>query len=81
MDEMVEARAEEMTNQEPEAPAEDADEPEEVVEETVVEETVAEETIEEPQEETPEESVEEEVAETSEEPATWNADVDPWADN
>ena len=76
MDEMVEARAEEMTNQEPEAPVEDAAEPEEVVEEASTEEPV-----EEPQEETPEEVVEEEVAETPEEPATWNADVDPWADN
>jgi hypothetical protein len=77
MDEMVEARAEEMTSQE-------AEEPEEVVEEVaeeVAEEAPAEEPVEEIQEETPEESTEEEAAETSEEPATWNADVDPWADN
>ena len=34
-----------------------------------------------PEESVEEEAAEEEAAETPEEPATWNADVDPWADN
>ena len=83
MDEMVEARAAEMT----------VDEAEALIEEGVVEEAPSEEEVaEEPAEEVVEEPAEEEssgdseeVAEEAEAPAeaeaTWNSDVDPWADN
>ena len=88
MDEMVEARAAEMTVEEAEALIEEesADEPEvaeEVAEDVVVEEAPAEETETVAEEETHDEeaetSAEDEVETSSAE--TWNSDVDPWADN
>ena len=82
MDEMVEARAAEMTVEEAESLIEEEsaeetpedDAPAEVSEE-VVEEAV--------EEDAPEEEVEAVAEEETEAPAdeTWNSDVDPWADN
>ena len=94
MDEMVEARAAEMTVEEAEAvieegtgedseAAEEAPAEEAPAEEAPVEEAPAEETEAPAEEETPEEEAEtpaEEEAETSS-TETWNSDVDPWADN
>lgn len=79
MDEMVEARAAEMTVEEAEAVIEEGtgEEPE------AVEEAPAEETEAPAEEETSTEEVEapaEEEAEASS-AETWNSDVDPWADN
>ena len=84
MDEMVEARAAEMTVEEAEAVIEEGtgEEPE-AVEEAPVEEAPAEETEAPAEEETSTEEVEapaEEEAEASS-AETWNSDVDPWADN
>ena len=82
MDEMVEARAAEMTVEEAEALIEEG-----VVEEAPSEEEAVEEPAEEEASEDSEEVAEEaeEPAEEAEEPAeaeaTWNTDVDPWADN
>ena len=82
MDEMVEARAAEMTVEEAEAVIEEG-----VVEEASSQEEAVEEPVEEEASEDSEEVAEEaeEPAEEAEEPAeaeaTWNTDVDPWADN
>ena len=81
MDEMVEARAAEMTVEEAEALIEEESAEESPVveeapaEEAAVEEAAAEETEAVAEEETPEEEAEAPSAET------WNSDVDPWADN
>ena len=94
MDEMVEARAAEMTVEEAEAvieegtgeeseAVEEAPVEEAPVEEAPVEEAPAEETEAPAEEETPTEEAEapaEEEAEASS-AETWNSDVDPWADN
>ena len=85
MDEMVEARAAEMTVEEAESLIEEeAATDSEAAEEPMPEETQSEETEENeavPEEVSPEsESKEEEQAEASEED-TWNSDVDPWSDN
>lgn len=89
MDEMVEARAAEMTVEEAEAVIEEGTgEGSEAVEEAPAEEAPAEEAPAEEteppaEEETPAEEAEaptEEEAETSSS-ETWNSDVDPWADN
>ena len=88
MDEMVEARAAEMTVEEAEAVIEEGtgEESEAVeeapVEEAPVEEAPVEETEAPAEEEAPAEAevpAEEEVEASSAE--TWNSDVDPWADN
>ena len=88
MDEMVEARAAEMTVEEAEAVIEEGtgEESEAVeeapVEEAPVEEAPAEETEAPAEEEAPAEAevpAEEEAEASSAE--TWNSDVDPWADN
>ena len=91
MDEMVEARAAEMTVEEAEALIEEGtgEEPEEAneapAEDTAVEEAPAEETEAAAEEEALEEAPEEEAEAPAEEDAstgeTWNSDVDPWADN
>ena len=89
MDEMVEARAAEMTVEEAEAlieeeSAEESPEVEEApAEEAAVEEAPAEETETVAEEETPEEEAEAPAEEQAEAPSaeTWNSDVDPWADN
>ena len=94
MDEMVEARAAEMTVEEAEAvieegtgeeseAVEEAPAEEAPAEEAPAEEAPAEETEASAEEETSEEEAEtpaEEEAETSS-TETWNSDVDPWADN
>ena len=84
MDEMVEARAAEMTVEEAEAVIEEGTgEESEAVEEAPVEEAPTEETEAPAEEETPAEEAEapaEEEAEASS-AETWNSDVDPWADN
>jgi hypothetical protein len=82
MDEMVEARAAEMTVEEAESLIE-----EESAEETPEDDAPAEESeeaVEEAvEEDAPEEEVEAVAEEETEAPAdeTWNSDVDPWADN
>ena len=88
MDEMVEARAAEMTVEEVETLVEEesseapADTTEEVVEETQVEDAPAEEVPAE-EVESPEAESDNADEEATEAPAdeTWNSDVDPWADN
>jgi hypothetical protein len=88
MDEMVEARAAEMTVEEAEALIEEESAEESpVVEEAPAEEAAGEETpVEETEAVTEEEPPEEEAEAPAEEaevpsPETWNSDVDPWADN
>ena len=86
MDEMVEARAAEMTVEEAEAVIEEGVVEEAPSEEEAVEEPAEEETSEAPSEDSEEvveeaEEPAEEVEEPAEAEATWNSDVDPWADN
>ena len=89
MDEMVEARAAEMTVEEAETLIEqETTETQEAVEEAPVEEAPAEEAESAPEEDSAEvESADDASDEPAEEPAeapadqTWNSDVDPWADN
>ncbi len=89
MDEMVEARAAEMTVEEAETVIEEGTgEVSEAVEEapaeeTAVEEAPAEEAEAPAEEETPAEETEAAAEEEAEAPTaeTWNSDVDPWADN
>ncbi|MGB1365417.1 MAG: hypothetical protein ACPH9F_03695 [Candidatus Poseidoniaceae archaeon] len=82
MDEMVEARAAEMTVEEAESLIEEESAEETPEDEAPVE--VSEEVVEEAvEEDAPEEEVEAVAEEETEAPAdeTWNSDVDPWADN
>ena len=89
MDEMVEARAAEMTVEEAEAvieegTGEESEAAEEApVEEAPVEEAPAEETETPDEEESPAEEAEATAEEETEASSaeTWNSDVDPWADN
>ncbi len=85
MDEMVEARAAEMTVEEAETLIEEeSNEDSEAIEEAPVEEEPVEEAEEEAAEEEPAEAESEEAGEEeAEAPAdeTWNSDVDPWDDN
>ena len=87
MDEMVEARAAEMTVEEAESLIEEESAEEESAEETSEDDAPAEESeeaVEEAvEEDAPEEEVEAVAEEETEAPAdeTWNSDVDPWADN
>ena len=89
MDEMVEARAAEMTVEEAETLIEqETTETQEAVEESPVEEAPTEEAENAPEEDSAEaESADDASEDTAEESAeapadqTWNSDVDPWADN